>query len=414
MDDKGAATMEATARCLDSIPGAPAEKPRPLAGVRVLDLSRFIAGPFAGRLLSDLGADVVKVEPPSGDVTRLFGVVRDGLSGLYVQQNAGKRNVSVDLKQSAGVDLVAKLAARADVVIENFRPGVLAKLGLGYDKLASDNPGLIMLSITGFGQEGPEANRQAYAPIIHAESGWVGRVGEMTGEPLRDSVFSFADSIAALHGMVALLSALYLRTQTGLGQRLDISMLDAWLATDDYVHYILDGADKPVFQGGEVWDAPGGPLMLNRTQPHVWKLLRGTHGLTADEPPDADRETKQRTRRAAIHSWMCSFASRDDLKRALEKADLAWGEVRTSNTLLDSPTVVARGVAALVGDASGAERLVVQSPYRFSAATSGVRANAPRLGEHNAAVAREWVGLGEVDIARLVEQEVLCSEKVGG
>jgi CoA:oxalate CoA-transferase len=406
--------MQATARHLDSIPGAPAGKPDPLGGVRVLDLSRFIAGPFAGRLLSDLGADVVKVEPPNGDVTRLFGVVRHGLSGLYVQQNAGKRNVSIDLKRPGGVELVAKLAASADVVIENFRPGVLANLGLGYDELASDNPRLIMLSITGFGQEGPESNRQAYAPIIHAESGWVGRVGEMTSEPLRDSVFSFADSIAALHGMVALLSALYLRTQTGLGQHLDISMLDAWLATDDYIHYVLDGAEKPVFQGGEVWDAPGGPLMLNRTQPHVWKLLRQTYGLSAEEPPDADREAKQRARRATIRSWMHSFACREDLKRALEKADLAWGEVRTSQTLLDSPTVAARGVAALVDEGADGKRLVVQSPYRFSAARSGVRANAPRRGEHNAPVLREWAGLVEVDIARLLEQGVLCSEEAEG
>jgi len=387
----------------------PVEKPHPLAGVRVLDLSRFIAGPFAGRLLSDLGADVVKVEPPSGDVTRLFGVVRNGLAGLYVQQNAGKRNVSVDLKQPGGVELVAKLAARADVVIENFRPGVLANLGLGYEELAAANPALIMLSITGFGQQGPEANRQAYAPIIHAESGWVGRVGEMTGEPLRDSVFSFADSIAGLHGMVGLLSALYLRTQTGLGQHLDISMLDAWLATDDYVHYVLDGADRPVFQGGEVWDAPGGPLMLNRTQPHVWKLLRQAYGLAAAEPPGADPAEKARARREAIRNWMHSFASRDELKCALEKADLAWGEVRTSATLLDSPTVSARGVVAVV-DEGNDKRLVVQSPYRFSAAESGVRGRAPRLGEDNEAVLREWIGLQAADVARLAGDKVLCGE----
>jgi CoA:oxalate CoA-transferase len=385
-------------------------KQHPLSGVRVLDLSRFIAGPFAGRLLSDLGADVVKVEPPSGDVTRLFGVVRNGLAGLYVQQNAGKRNVSIDMKRPGGVELAAKLAAHADVVIENFRPGVLAKLGLGYDTLAAANPRLIMLSITGFGQEGPEAERQAYAPIIHAESGWVGRVGEMTGEPLRDSVFSFADSIAGLHGLVALLSALYLRARTGLGQHLDISMLDAWLATDDYVHYILDGADRPVFQGGEVWDAPGGPLMLNRTQPHVWKLLRQTYGLTADEPADAHAEGKQRARRDAIRRWMHSFSSRDDLKRALEKADLAWGEVRTSATLLDSPTVAARGVAAVIDDGVDGKRLVVQSPYRFSAAESGVRGRAPRLGEDNEAVLRQWIGLTSVDITRLIDDKVLCSE----
>src|SRR5882724_2323135 len=374
-------------------PSPAAARPRPLDGVRVLDLSRFIAGPFAGRLLADLGADVVKVEPPSGDVTRLFGVVRDGLSGLYFQQNAGKRNVSVDLKQPGAVELVAELASRADVVIENFRPGVLDKLGLGYAALAAKNPRLIMLSISGFGQEGPEAQRQAYAPIIHAESGWIGRIGEMHGTPLVDSVMSFADSIAGLHGLIALLSALYQRTTNGQGQHLDVAMLDSWLATDDYLHYLLDGAEKPVSQGGEVWTAQGGPLMLNRTLPHVWKLVRDTHGLTAEEPAGADLPTKQRIRRAAIQGWMDSFATRDDLKRALEKADIAWGEVRTSENLLDSPTVAARGVAVLVDDGVGGQRLVAQSPYRFSNAESGVRGGAPRRGQHNAEVLTEWAGI---------------------
>jgi CoA:oxalate CoA-transferase len=406
--------MENTARRLDPPPaGESAARPYPMAGVRVLDLSRFIAGPFAGRLLADLGADVVKVEPPSGDVTRLFGVVRGGLSGLYFQQNAGKRNVCIDLKEPGGIELVASLAARADVVIENFRPGVLAKLGLGYDALAAKNPGLIMLSISGFGQEGPESDRQAYAPIIHAESGWVGRVSEMTGGQPRDSVFSFADSIAGLHGLVALLSALYLRTQNGRGQHLDVAMLDAWLATDDYLHYLLDGAEKPVFQGGEVWEAPGGPLMLNRTQPHVWRLLRDAYGLASDEPAGADRETKDRTRREAITRWMFSFATRDELKRALEKADLAWGEVRTSKNLLDSPTVAARGVAALVADGGGAERLVVQSPYRFSGAECGVRGGAPRLGEHNAEVLAQWAELPQSEIERLAAARVLRADGAG-
>ena len=398
----------ATAEALT--PLATGARTRPLDGVRVLDLSRFIAGPYAGRLLADLGADVVKIEPPSGDVTRLFGVIREGVSGLYFQQNAGKRNVSVDLKQAGAVELVAELAAHADVVIENFRPGVLDKLGLGYETLAARNPRIIMLSISGFGKGGPESQRQAYAPIIHAESGWIGRIGEMHGTPLVDSVMSFADSIAALHGMVGLLSALYHRTVTGQGQHLDIAMLDSWLATDDYLHYLLDGADKPVSQGGEVWDTQGGPLMLNRTLPHVWKLVRDTHGIRVEEPPNADLPTKQRLRRAAIQAWMDSFPSRDDLKRALEKADIAWGEVRTSKTILDSPTVAARGVAALVDDGAGGQRLVAQSPYRFSNAESGVRGGAPRRGQHNAEVLAEWIGLAPSSIEELAERSVLSAE----
>ena len=376
-------------------------KPRPLDGLRVVDLSRFIAGPFAGRLLADLGADVVKVEPPAGDVTRLFGVVRGGLSGLYVQQNAGKRNVCIDLKAPGGTELVRSLAREADILIENFRPGVMDRAGLGWEQLSAANPRLILLSITGFGQTGPESQRQAYAPIIHAESGWIGRRGELLGEEPRDSVVSFADSITALHGLVGLLAAVHLRNRTGRGQHLDVAMLDSWLATDDYVHYLLDGALAPVYQGGEVFEAPGGPLMLNRTLPHVWKLLKATYALQSDEPANADQPTKARCRREAVVRWMSSFADRDALKRALEKADLAWGEVRTSANLLDSPTIAARGVVASVADGAEGTRLVVQSPYRFSDADSGVRAGAPRLGEHNSEVLRQWLRLSDEEVRRL-------------
>ena len=382
---------------------------RPLEGIRVLDLSRFIAGPFAGRLLADLGADVVKVEPPSGDVTRLFGVVRNGVAGLYVHQNAGKRNVCIDSKAAGSAALLFDLAAQADVVIENFRPGVMDRLGLSWEKLSAANPRLILLSISGFGQTGPEADRQAYAPIIHAESGWIGRKGEMLAEAPRDSVMSFADSIAGLHGLVALLAALHMRGRTGRGQRLDVAMLDSWFATDDYVHYLLDGAAAPVSQGGEAFDVPGGPLMLNRTLPHVWKLLKAKYGLQSAEPAGADLAMKERCRREAVVAWMRSFADRDALKRALEEADLAWAEVRTSTTLLDSPTLVAHEMVAAVDDGEGGVRLVQQSPYRFSDAVSGVRGRAAQLGEHNSEVLGEWLGVAECRIEELRQSGVLSS-----
>ena len=392
-------------------PAKPAPRTRPLEGIRVLDLSRFIAGPYIGRLLADLGADVVKVEPPEGDVTRLFGVVRNGLSGLYFQQNAGKRNLCVDLKSAGGSALVLSLAERADVLIENFRPGVIARLGIGWNELSAANPRLILVSISGFGQEGPESQRQAYAPIIHAESGWIGRKLELLGEAPRDSVMSFADSIAGLHGMVGLLSALHMRERTGRGQHVDVAMLDAWHATDDYLHYLLDGAERPVLQGGEVFDAPGGLLMLNRTLPHVWKLLKNAYDLISEEPEDADVPTKERYRREAVLRWMASFPDRDTLKHALEDANLAWGDVRTSATVLGSPTVAARGVVAVVEDDEGNVRLVAQTPYRFSGADSGVNGPAPRLGQHNGRVLRDWLGLDDGAVTTLVEQRILANEK---
>ena len=195
-----------------------ADSSYPLAGLKVLDLSRVLAGPFAGRMLSDLGADVIKVEPPEGDMTRLWGKVVAGLSGYYQQQNAGKRNICVDLRAPGAVALMLDLVRQADILIENYRGDVMGRLGLGYDVLNAANPRLIMLSISGFGKDGPEARRAAYAPIIHAETGLLSRIARQTGQPVIDQPLTVADTNAGLHGLVALLAAVIMRARTGLGQ----------------------------------------------------------------------------------------------------------------------------------------------------------------------------------------------------
>ncbi len=379
---------------------------RPLDGIRVLDLSRFVSGPLPGRIFADLGADVVKVEAPEGDTTREFGPVRHGLSGVYVQYNAGKRNVCVDLKAPGAVDLVRRLAVKADVVIENFRPGVLDRLGLSWSVLSADHPRLVMLSVSGFGQDGPEARRPAYAATIHAESGWVARRHELLGEEMRDSVFNFADALAGLHGAIAALAALRLRDATGTGQHVDLSMLDAWLASDDYASYALEGADA-FYQGGEVWQTPFGPLMLNRDLRHVWKCLRVAHGLSDELPERADREAKTAARRRIVDRWIRSFDREEDLHRAIERAGLAWGRVRDARTLLDSPTISTRGIVAEIDDRNGGRRPVVQMPYRFSAGESGVRGTAAYLGEHNEAVLEDWLRMSKQEINRLVASGAL-------
>lgn len=378
----------------------------PLDGVRVLDLARVVAGPFAGRMLSDLGADVVKVEPPEGDVARVWGEERHGLSGFYTQQNAGKRNVCIDLKAPGGPELVRRLAGHADVVIENFRPGVLDRLGLGYRALSADNPRLVMLSVTGFGQTGPAAERQAYAPVIHAESGLIGRQASFDGR-FSDPMLSIADTNAALHGLAAVLAALLLRERTGRGQHVDIAMLDAMIATDDYAHHALD--ESPTVRlGGEVWEAPGGPLLIAGEFRNTWRCLKA---VVADPSPDgADLETKIRCRRQAVADWLLQFPTRDEATRAIEAADLAWAEVRSPYDAVRSPSVVARGVVAEVDDRGGGRRRVVQSPYRFSDADSGVRGPAPYRGEHNASVLGDWLGLGAEEVGRLAAAGVLQAE----
>eukprot|EP01041_Mallomonas_annulata_P036532 gene36532-59663_t len=189
----------------------------PLANLKVLDFSRVLAGPFAGRMLSDLGADVVKVEPPDGDVTRFWGKVVGGVPGYFHQQNAGKRNISIDLRAPGAKDLVFDLVRRADILIENYRPDVMPRLGFGYDVLKAINPRLIMLSISGFGANGPESKRPAYAPIVHAEVGLLARSVRRDKLPARDLPLSVADTNASLHGLIGVLSAVILRGRTGLG-----------------------------------------------------------------------------------------------------------------------------------------------------------------------------------------------------
>jgi crotonobetainyl-CoA:carnitine CoA-transferase CaiB-like acyl-CoA transferase len=382
----------------------------PLAPLRVLDLSRVLAGPFAARMLADLGADVVKVEPPEGDVTRGWGQIRHGLGGYYTQQNAGKRTLCIDLEAPGGPALLSRLVQRADVLIENFRPGVLARHGLGWERLQALNPRLVMLSISGFGASSPEADRAAYASVLHAESGFLARQARFDAAPYTDPILSIADTNAALHGLVGVLAALHQRERTGLGQHVDIGMLDAMLATDDYVHFALD--EHPITRGGgEVWDAPGGPIMITGEFRNLWRVLTAELGVVDPTPPGASLDEKIRARRGAAAAFYRGFPDRASLVAALDRAGIAWGDVRSTEAAFASPTALARGTAARIDDRRGGERRVVQSPYRLSAATSGVRGPASYRGEHNREVLGEWLGATADEIAKLEEDGVLLAEE---
>ena len=380
----------------------------PLADLRVLDLARVMAGPYGPRLLSDLGADVVKLEPPEGDITRSWGVVRGGLSGFYTQQNAGKRNVCVDLKSGEGPELVRRLAERADVVVENFRPGVMDRLGLGYEALAARNPRIILLSITGFGQNGPESHRMAYAPVIHAEAGYISRHAEMDGNAPSDPIFSLGDSYAALHGMVALLSALHMRQRTGVGQHIDLCMLRTLVATDDYTHHLLDGDLPPERLGGQVFDAVDGPILISAQWKGLWYQAKNLFGLKARD--GATQEEKFANKQAAVREWIASYTTREDLARDLDRAGLPWGDVRSMGDVLDSPTLRETPPFAEVDDRAGGTRRVVEAPYTFSGASVGVRGSAPRRGEHNAEVLTDWLSLSSDEIGGLEKAGVLLTD----
>lgn len=382
----------------------------PLTGVKVLDMSRVLAGPFAGRMLCDLGADVVKLEPPEGDVTRRWGRKVAGISGYFHQQNAGKRNVSVDLRQASGTELVKSLVAEADVLIENFRPDVMGRLGLDYETLCDINPRLIMLSISGFGADNPDSRRAAYAPIVHAETGLVERQAQISNAFPADIALSVADTNASLHGLVGLLAALYARDRTGLGEHIDLAMVDATMATNDGMSYALDGLRRP--PPNEVHETAGGALMLAGEFRYIWYQLSRVCGVEdglADQP-DADLEQKISARRAAAHQFFnTTCGDREAVIAALDKMNIAWGDVREALDIRSLASVQARNSVVEVDDRAGGTRPIPQSPYRFNNYESHVQGGAPFLGEHNEAVLKDWLDYDAdrvADYAQVLVQDI--------
>ena len=374
----------------------------PLSGIKVLDMSRVLAGPFAGRMLCDLGADVVKLEPPEGDVTRFFGRKIGNISGYYHQQNAGKRNISVNLSESAGVDIVKSLVAQADVLIENFRPDVMGRLGLSYETLAEINPRLIMLSISGFGADNPDSRRAAYAPIVHAETGLVARQAEITGAHPAELPLSVADTNAAMHGLIGMLAALYAREQTGLGDYLEIAMVDATLVTNDGLHAALENVK--VGDSNEVHETRGGYLMLAGDFKFIWKQLSEVCGVQdgLQHRTSVSIEDKIAARRSASSQFfMETCTTREDVITSLDKMNIAWGDVRSTADVVDLACVQARESIVQIDDRSGGTRSIPQSPYRFRRNQSNVRKGAPHLGEHNDEVLQEWLGWTSVDIDKV-------------
>ena len=370
-----------------------------LAGVKVLDFSRVLAGPFAGRILADLGADVVKVEPPEGDMTRGLGRKLNGISGYYTQQNVGKRSICVDLTKPGSSELLVRMAAEADLVLENFRPGIMSSFGLGWEELSAVNPRLIMLSISGFGQSGPERDRASYAPIIHGEVGLLQRQQFVDGGDLpRDYALSIADTYAGLHGVVGLLAALSFVQRTGVGQHVDMAMINSMFFTDDYANFALDDA-RIVNGGGQVFDAPGGPLMLAGDEKWYWRVLNTRAGLQDPTPEGADLETKIALRRRAIQDYLLSFPDRDALLAKLNEVNLAWGNVHDHRDVFERQgSIEGRAILTDVDDRGGGRRRITNTPYRFSAAEAGVRRPAAYRGEHNYEALIDWLGADASDI----------------
>lgn len=408
-------------------PDATPDAAGPLAGLVVLDLSRVLSGPICGRALADLGARVVKVEPPAGDLTR-FSVPRHGpISGYYAQQNSGKQNVSIDLDVPSGRQLLFDLAVRADVVLENFRPGVCDRLGVGYEAVSAANPGVVYASLTGFGQHGPWAHHRSYAVVSHAASGLthhqlahqdiVGGRHVAANDP-----WSHGDVYTGLVTLSGILAALHARHATGRGQHVDVAMVDTMLFVNEHVQERLAGetelGDPAVLGSGwsPVVEVADGTRVTVAGDPggvacdHFLQLL-GREDLLAD-PAMRTWEGRRQRGPGLRHDFVefaASVPTADALIALLDEVGLAAAVVRTVEELAASEHVAHRGSIVEVDDRSGGTFAIPQAPWRFSDTPSGVAGPPAWRGEHNRLVCADLLGLGDADIDRLEAEGVLVA-----
>ncbi|NPT55084.1 CaiB/BaiF CoA transferase family protein [Paraburkholderia elongata] len=375
----------------------------PLDGIRVVDFSRVLAGPLCAKTLLDLGADVVKIEPPRPDISRLAFPGHAGISGYYAQQNAGKRNVSIDLNVPGARELVLRLCDEADVVVENFRAGTLNFFGLDYETLSARNPRLIYLSITGYGQGGPWMHRMAYAPTVQAEAGLtrhsLDHYGDALAQPRTDSL-SHADVYAGLQASIAILAALVRRAQTGIGQYIDVSMAAALTSANEKAHVYLSGADlaaEPAILGATdcpFFEGPSGEqivlsmsLVGSVTFPFYLRAMRRPE-LAAD--PRFSSAAARRKHRSELHAlvqnWMYTFRTLEALDAQLDEAKIAMGRLRTMQDIAESDWANYWGAVQTVSDRHGGSFRLPGRPWRFSRDALPAAGLPAFQGEHNRTV----------------------------
>ena len=367
----------------------------PLAGLKVVELARILAGPWAGQTLSDLGAEVIKVESPAGDDTRQWGPPfierEDDTTAAYFHScNRGKASITVDFRTPEGQEQVRELVRDADILIENFKVGGLAKYGLDYDSLKAVNPGLIYCSITGFGQTGPYAHRAGYDYIIQGMSGLMSITGDPDGQPQRVGV-AVTDIFTGVYAVSGILAALHQRHQTGKGQHVDMALMDVAVSVtaNQAMNYLTTGTPPgrtgnyhPNLTPYQVFDCADGHIIIATGNDAQYQRLCGLLGLDwmADAPEflkNADR-VANRDRMIDLLMGETRKRSKAELLAGCEERGIPAGPINDMAEVFEDPQVEARGMKVTLDGIPG-----VRAPFTFSDADLKLDAPSPKLGENN-------------------------------
>jgi crotonobetainyl-CoA:carnitine CoA-transferase CaiB-like acyl-CoA transferase len=402
------------------------DKPRHLLdGYKVLDFTHFVAGPTTTRLMAGMGAEIIKVEmAPHGDHARAFDYIRNQRSAFFIQQNRGKESLCIDLRKPEGIELVKQLVPKVDVVVENFAPGVISNMGLGYEVLKALKPGIIMCSISALGQSGPLAHDVGFDFIGQAYAGITALIGEEAGPPYMPMV-AIGDVSAGAHAMGAIACALLHRERTGEGQYIDVSLLDTYFHCQTIgvqlysaskgaremkasgLHHSL-ACPAGVFKGHKWWI-----IILAMTDKQWVSVCQaiGKPELAKDARYARARDRAQRREElvSVIEDWLAAMPNDEASIEVLRKNRVPVAPVLSIREAMEHPHLVARGTVRTINDPILGEFKIPGFPLRFSGFPEEIEFDAPMLGQHNAAVLEKYLGLSADRVAELQTAGILHS-----
>jgi crotonobetainyl-CoA:carnitine CoA-transferase CaiB-like acyl-CoA transferase len=393
-----------------------------LTGLRVLDLTRYLAGPTCSRMLAEMGAEVIKIEPtPAGDMTRQISKLRNERSLYFIQQNLNKKSLCIDLRDPRGLQIVKDLVPHVDVVVENYKPGVMKAMGLGFEDLQKLRPDIILCSVSALGQTGPLATKPGYDFIAQSYSGVTSMIGEPDDAPYIP-LLGIGDVATGVHGALGITAALLYRNRTGKGQHIDVALLDTYYHMHEVnVHRYSgsNGAIKPMRAGRHLaYVCPAGVFRATNGAVTIMAFLHHWKDLCAAmERPDLVGDPKFATDPARlerldeviaiIEGFLARFPDVASAVARLEECGVPCAPVLSVEETVHHPHHVARGTVRTVDDAIAGEFQIPGMPVRFSGFEANQPYVAPTLGEHNAEILRDVLGRSEADIASLHDAGVL-------